>query len=82
MSGRNSDEKPRGDSPWTHAVCGFCWDFLCAEAGRIGREPVRVIASRIVPCCRCGEPTDQGIFVRRDPDAFPCHGRTGQHERD
>ena len=78
--GSDVNNEPRGESPWTHALCGFCWDFLCAEVGQIGREPVRVVECRRVACCRCGEPTESGIFIRRAPDAFPCHGRTGYHE--
>lgn len=56
---------------WTHALCEACW-----KAREPGREPFRLVDVGIVDrktetCCRCGEPTTTGIYVRANQQEMP-----------
>lgn len=44
-----------------------------------GRDPVRIVDSEPERCCRCGEQTSEGIWVRIDPAlvAFPADEEQG-----
>ena len=53
---------------WTHSICNKCWEQ------HIKREPVRVLDTKEEPCCHCGESHLSGIYLRADPDTFPCGG--------
>jgi hypothetical protein len=52
-------------SRWTHPVCYDCYDAMYPR-----RHPVRVNPRQLETCCRCGEPTRAGIYVRADPDSM------------
>lgn len=57
-------------SDWTHAICAGCWD-----ARNPGREPIRLRKPPQEPCCFCGFVSDDGIYVRADPETVPlCRG--------
>jgi len=56
-----------------HSICGDCWNTEHPDR----QTPVTVVGKRDVEtgtwegqkierCCRCGEPTIDGIFVRGD----------------
>lgn len=61
---------------WTQPVCERCW-FTEFPA----RRPVQFIgAEEIQHCCRCGEPTVAGIYVRRDPAAVPYPRIEKEHQ--
>lgn len=53
---------------WTQPLCRACWDkerphdrpYPMAERFRVQET-----------CCLCGQSTDAGIYVRRDPKAVP-----------
>ena len=48
---------------WTQPICSPCW-----EARNPGREPIRLKnLLEQETCCWCGNPTQDGIFVRVDP---------------
>jgi hypothetical protein len=61
-------------SRFTHLVCEDCWKQI--EPGRV---PVRVIDSRTNECCFCGQITNSGIFVRRNPADLSCNAERGIH---
>ena len=49
-------------SEWrTAPICDRCWDIE-----EPGRSPVRLNGVVKETCCRCGEQTTSGIYVRRD----------------
>lgn len=46
---------------WTHAVCDRCWADVQA------RPPNRMYPPVPETCCRCGDDTMSGIYVRAHP---------------
>jgi len=64
-------------SNWTHAICPACW-----LVKNPNRAPVRVATGDEEICCFCGEPTDDGIYLREDPRSpeLRCGGRHGAKE--
>lgn len=60
-------------SKWNHVVCGRCYGMMYP-----GREPVRmkdaIEEQAGDSCCFCGRVTNEGIFVRADPDSALCKG--------
>lgn len=66
-------------SNWNHIICSRCWwngpGIKETEEGVAVRRPIRVTKSDLYLCCFCDLPTDDGIYVRRDPqDAeLKCH---------
>lgn len=56
-------------SKWTHVVCGTCYDKMYP-----GREPARLRDVTEERCCFCDGPTNEGIFVRADPNETLCKG--------
>jgi hypothetical protein len=63
------DERRR----WTHCLCNRCY-FSAAKA-----KPERLDPRPEDLCCRCGARTRSGIYVRANPAAMACHGKTGTH---
>lgn len=65
--------KPETDDPksksWTHNMCGACWD----RQHQGNRQPHRVTHSLTEICCYCGAVTNEGIFVRNDPNDPTLH---------
>jgi hypothetical protein len=68
-------------SNWNHRLCDPCWTGLNTqlvvgdeeEADSITyRPPVRNLADPGGVCCRCGDPTTSGIFVRAEPTRYRC----------
>lgn len=51
---------------WTQPVCRACFDRM-----RPDQEPARVKNNGWMVCCTCGERTDEGIFMRLNPDEVP-----------
>ena len=53
---------------WTQPMCDWCW-----EHEHPYRQPRALIAeSRFQEiCCMCGDQTQSGIYVGRDPDRVP-----------
>jgi hypothetical protein len=60
---------------WNHTLCTSCY-----EAEEPGCEPVRMRERESLPCCRCGAPSESGIFYRAAPTHFQCQAKTGIHE--
>ena len=58
-------------SNWTHAVCAECYSVLNPDRPSpfVMAEPYRELEM----CCRCGEVTDAGIYIRSDPADMPHH---------
>lgn len=56
-------------SKWTHTICDVCWDVLVP-----GRRATRMIDVERETCCRCGEETVSGIYMRADPGTLLCKG--------
>lgn len=54
---------------WTHAACLPCYQRL-----HPGRQIVRVVDAKTEPCCVCGQPAGDGIYVRADPSTLRCEG--------
>jgi hypothetical protein len=50
------------DYSWTQPVCDDCWDAEHPAK----RSPRHRMGDREV-CCRCGEATVSGIYIRVDP---------------
>jgi hypothetical protein len=50
-------------SRWTHSICERCW--LVREGLR---PPLRLNLAESETCCFCGKPTQEGIYVREDPN--------------
>jgi hypothetical protein len=50
-----------------HAICADCWD---------ARNPEHPVVRQLtkdnpdVPCCFCGKPPTQGIYIRANPDTI------------
>jgi hypothetical protein len=62
-------------SYWTHPLCYPCWE----ERVGTDRTPVRLNPRELETCCRCGYPTNSGIYIRASPTELPeC---TRDHER-
>jgi hypothetical protein len=59
---------------WTHLYCDKCWTAI-----RGADVPGRLRTTESLPCCRCGEPTQSGIYVREDARTLRCQGRGGAH---
>lgn len=59
-------------SDWTHPVCDDCWDFL-----HPAHPSPRKGEGEVASCCRCGELTESGIYIRADPDTLPRHSPHG-----
>lgn len=51
---------------WNQVICDACW---WAQHGE--RNPVRVRNRGELICAFCGQVTDGGIFVRRNPATVP-----------
>ena len=53
---------------YTQPLCEQCWD-----TEQPGRVPVKFRNDKELPCCMCGQPTSDGIYIRRDPKScyFP-----------
>ncbi len=56
-------------SKWTHVSCGSCYSRM-----NPGREPSKVVDATEEICCFCRKITDEGIFVRADPNSALCKG--------
>lgn len=56
-------------SKWSHAICYACWDKVEPD-----RKPVQLLNPQEEKCCRCGRPTESGIYYRADPYQFQCEG--------
>lgn len=52
-------------SGWNHCLCHDCWVELRGD-----RVPVRVTGVPDEGCCRCGKPTNSGIYIRDTPMKF------------
>lgn len=52
----------------THSQCESCW-----VETQPGRVPVRIVeeARDIETCCRCGQPTRSGIYIRAELATMP-----------
>jgi hypothetical protein len=61
-------------SVWNHAICAECW-----FERNPGRRPVRLVDPEVEVCCYCREKRAAGIYVRGEPAATPCLGKTGIH---
>lgn len=48
---------------WTWPICSNCYDDLFP-----GRQPVRLIDPDDEICSECGITTDDGIYIRRNPN--------------
>ena len=48
-------------SKWNHSVCDGCYNEMYPD-----REPIRFRVPDEETCCRCGEKTYSGIYVRED----------------
>ncbi len=55
-------------SKWTHPMCTVCW-----RAQQGDQVPYRVTNPDLKQCCWCGRETEQGIYMRADPDDLPFH---------
>lgn len=51
-------------SRWTHRVCAADFRALRPDVD----EPARIRDDESAPCCFCGQPTSDGIYVRCAPD--------------
>jgi len=51
---------------WTQPVCGPCW---IVRSG--GQVPTRLKIAELERCCRCGNETRSGIYIRVDPASVP-----------
>jgi len=62
------------DSPWTHAICGRCWDKLYQE---LRGDPMLLKDADFEKCCFCREWCMSGIYVRNDPtdETMKCRGQ-------
>lgn len=60
---------------WTHLLCAACWD--ARNPTKRARDPDQGVDS---VCCACGKPTSSGIYVRGDPAAFKCQGKSLEHD--
>ncbi len=47
---------------WTHLLCDSCWTRLYGD-----RQPYRVVEEEDGKCCTCGEITQSGIWIRKEP---------------
>lgn len=47
---------------FTQPLCDPCWD-----GEHTGREPIRLRDTDPEMCCKCGEPTLSGIYIRVNP---------------
>lgn len=57
-------------SPWTHAMCWFCWEKLNGK-----RQPHVLSRPEWEDCCWCGLATRSGIYARADPATLEhCRG--------
>jgi hypothetical protein len=56
-------------SRWNHALCTPCFRELMPD-----REPFALVDPQNETCCRCGNPTNSGIYYRANPNQFPCRG--------
>jgi hypothetical protein len=57
-------------SPFTHALCEACYEWL-----EPGREPVMITPPEQETCCWCGKPTTSGIYYRAEPERMVCKGK-------
>lgn len=55
-------------SEGTHPMCQRCWRRLNDD-----RRPAAWLDAQRERCCWCGDPTDDGIYVREDPRLLPAH---------
>jgi hypothetical protein len=46
----------------THVLCADCW-----RRENPDRQPIRAREAESETCCRCGQETHAGIYVRADP---------------
>jgi hypothetical protein len=55
---------------FTQPVCDVCWITDYPD-----KEPMRLREAEPEQCCKCGEPTRSGIYIRVDPAkvAFPTN---------
>ena len=52
----------------THNICEFCW-LIVGD-----KPPVRMKFPYVETCCWCGEPNNDGIYLRGARSAVPdCH---------
>ena len=52
------------------------------EQGTPDRQAMIVHSSGPDACCRCGEKTGSGIYVRAKPDTMTCKGLGSVHAED
>lgn len=57
---------------WTQPICDPCWKEWYPFDG----EPTRLLSPEKEFCSFCGEETESGIYVRKDPLSvpFPAEG--------
>lgn len=73
-------------SNWTQSCCERCWIEDHYEIKNVGdgetdvriRLPVVLKDPEIETCCKCGEPTIMGLYIRVDPNTvkFPTLEKT------
>jgi hypothetical protein len=51
---------------WTQPICVPCW-----YKENPGRTPTQLIVREDERCCKCGETTRGGIYIRIDPTTVP-----------
>jgi hypothetical protein len=62
-------------SQWNHLLCEKCWNEEHPD-----RRAMIVTSSGPDACCRCGEKTGSGIYVRAKPDTMRCKGAGSVHD--
>lgn len=60
---------------WTQPLCEPCWiaehHTVDLDGSTSVRRPVRSLDTDLEVCCRCGNLTVAGIYVRADPATVP-----------
>ena len=54
------------DFRWTQPICDDCWDHNYPK-----RPSPRTATGFAEQCCKCGQGTHSGIYVRVDPAKVP-----------
>ena len=53
---------------WTQPICETCWKRPpIHDTGGPEIEPARLLSPEKEKCAFCGDETESGIYVRRDP---------------
>lgn len=61
-------------SRWTHAICDECYETESEKDDALPEKPVRLRYPSKEDCCFCGQQTESGIYIRKDPAQVKCGG--------